>query len=83
MGRNKHFYLLHAPCGQHQELLHSRKELQPRFGSASFRRKATPGQDLWCNGFALACLSMPVTAARSPLSPALAHQSEHLCCAAF
>lgn len=39
MGRNKYFCLLHAPCGQHQELLHSRKELQPHFGSASFLAK--------------------------------------------
>lgn len=71
MGRNKHLSLIDAPCGQHQELLHSGKELQPSFGSACLERKAIPGQDEGCSGFALVFLSAPVTAGRSCISRCL------------
>lgn len=65
MGRNRRFPFLDALRGKRQELLHSREELQPGFGSACFERKAVPGQDEGCNGFPLVFLSALVTAAHS------------------
>lgn len=74
MGRKRRFPFLDAPRGERQELLHSREELQPSFGSACFERKAIPGQDEGCNGFSLDFLSALVTAANSRVNHCLSTQ---------